>query len=308
MSSITVAIWMVTYNHEDYIEQAIRSIMQQQTNFNFKLFIGEDCSTDKTKFICEQLQTEFPDKIELILNQENLGSTQNARNTYARCYQYQPNYIALLEGDDYWTDNLKLQQQVDFLETNKDYGMCFTRFKTFDQYTKNFEDDKNGRYFKEGDEIIDFNFNTFANGWHVGLQTLVFEAKIFSVDVIEKYQYFKDINLIIELLLNKKGACLNIFGSVYRIHDFGIYNSNTTMKNAELGLLCYKELYEKNQDEPLLKLKYNNFYKYYIKNLIANKYFFKAFINITKFSILNLDLFYFRNTQKKLFCAIFSKK
>jgi hypothetical protein len=94
---------------------------------------------------------------------------------------------------------------------------------------------------------------------------------------------------------------------VYRIHEAGLYNSNTTMKNAELGLLSYRELYKKNKGEPLLKQKYMNFYKYYNKALISNNYYFKALWQITKYSILNLDLFYFRTNQMKILSKLFKR-
>ncbi|RKE97993.1 glycosyltransferase family 2 protein [Ichthyenterobacterium magnum] len=124
-SSLTVAIWMVTYNHEAYIKQAIESVLMQKTNFNYKLFIGEDCSTDKTAEICKQLKKRYPDKIYLILNQKNLGPSKNAKQIYDLCLKSDAKYIAMLEGDDYWTDPLKLQKQIDFLKKNDSFSGSF---------------------------------------------------------------------------------------------------------------------------------------------------------------------------------------
>lgn len=120
-----LAIWMVTYNHEKFIVQAVESVLMQQTDFDFKLFIGEDCSTDKTAEICKSLQRRYPDKIGLFLNEKNLGPNKNARQIYEACFQSGAKYIAMLEGDDYWTDPLKLQKQVEFLEKNLDFVLCF---------------------------------------------------------------------------------------------------------------------------------------------------------------------------------------
>ena len=93
----------------------------QKTSFPVKLFIGEDCSTDKTASICLKYQEENPDIIEVIINKENTGALKNAKQIYEACFASGAKYIAMLEGDDYWTDPYKLQKQVDFLELNNDY-------------------------------------------------------------------------------------------------------------------------------------------------------------------------------------------
>ena len=121
---ILVAVYMITYNHELYINEAVQSILAQQTDFNFKLFIGDDCSTDKTSEIIKSLKEKFPDKIEYILNQSNLGPSKNAQNIFKKCFDSKAKYIAMCEGDDYWTDPLKLQKQVDFLEANDGFTFC----------------------------------------------------------------------------------------------------------------------------------------------------------------------------------------
>jgi glycosyltransferase involved in cell wall biosynthesis len=124
MGKINVAVYMITYNHESYISQAIESIINQKTNFDFKLFIGEDCSTDRTREICLKYKVTYPQLIELILQEENIGAKANAMLTFDACFNY-GDYVALCEGDDYWTDPYKLQKQVDFLEANPDFAICF---------------------------------------------------------------------------------------------------------------------------------------------------------------------------------------
>ena len=120
-----VSIYMITYNQEAFIEQAIESVMIQETNFEYKLFVGEDFSSDNTREICKKLKEKYPDKIELFLNEKNLGANKNAKLIFKATFESGAKYIALLEGDDYWTDSLKLQKQVDFLEANPDYVLCF---------------------------------------------------------------------------------------------------------------------------------------------------------------------------------------
>ena len=124
-----VAVWMVTYNHGEFIENAIESVMMQKSTFQYKLFIGEDNSTDKTREICKKLKEKYPDKIELFLHKKNIGSNSNGVFMYKECFKSEAKYIALLEGDDYWTDPYKLQKQVDFLEANPDYVLSFHKVK-----------------------------------------------------------------------------------------------------------------------------------------------------------------------------------
>lgn len=120
-----LAVWIVTYNHGDFIEQAIDSVLMQKTDFPIKLFIGEDFSTDLTAEICKKKKEEYPKLIELFINTKNIGANNNSQRIYEACMNSQAKYTALLEGDDYWTDPLKLQKQVDFLESNSDFSLCF---------------------------------------------------------------------------------------------------------------------------------------------------------------------------------------
>ncbi len=116
-----VAVFMVTYNQEKYVGQAIESVLNQRTAFSIKLFIGDDCSTDKTASICLKYQENNPEIISVILNKRNIGALNNAIQIYSLCFSSGAKYIAMLEGDDFWSDPYKLQIQVDFLEMNDDY-------------------------------------------------------------------------------------------------------------------------------------------------------------------------------------------
>lgn len=120
-----VAVWMVTYNHEAYIAQAIEGVLMQQTNFAVQLFIGDDASTDATTSICKAYQEKHPEKITLLQHPENIGSIQNAKSVYEACLNSGAKYMAMCEGDDYWTNTQKLQKQVDLLEAHPQYSLCF---------------------------------------------------------------------------------------------------------------------------------------------------------------------------------------
>ena len=122
MSKMKVSVCIITYNHARFIGQALESALMQKTNFDYEIVIGEDCSTDNTGLICKKYAEMYPDKIRLLQNDKNLGVIENFKRTLYAC---KGEYVALLEGDDYWTDELKLQKQVDFLESNRDYAIVF---------------------------------------------------------------------------------------------------------------------------------------------------------------------------------------
>lgn len=125
-----VSVCMITYNQEKYIAKAMESVIMQKTNFDYELVIGEDCSEDRTREICRNYKNKYPGKIKLFLQERNLGSNQNFIFTFQAC---DGEYIAMLEGDDYWTDPYKLQKQIDFLEANPDYGLVHTDFDVWDE-------------------------------------------------------------------------------------------------------------------------------------------------------------------------------
>jgi len=129
MNKPLVSIFMITYNHGRFIEQAIQSAINQQTDFPYRLVIGEDCSSDKTREIVKRYAQKYQHKIQALLHPRNLGQTANAREVFKACTG---KYIAFLEGDDYWTDPLKLQKQVDFLDSNPDYGLVHTDLDQLD--------------------------------------------------------------------------------------------------------------------------------------------------------------------------------
>jgi len=117
-----ISVLMITYNHEKFVARAIDSILMQKVDFDYEVVIGEDCSTDNTREIVLGYKEEFPNKIRLLLNQKNLGGRKNLIQTYEAC---KGEYIAMLEGDDYWTSPYKLQKQVDFLDSHPECSICF---------------------------------------------------------------------------------------------------------------------------------------------------------------------------------------
>ncbi|ADY51388.1 glycosyl transferase family 2 [Pseudopedobacter saltans DSM 12145] len=130
---IMVSICCITYNQEKYIGHAIESFLMQKTNFKYEVIIGDDCSTDRTCEIMESYCQMHPNKIKLLKNVQNLGGTKNQVKVIREA---KGKYIAICDGDDYWTDPLKLQKQVDFMEANPDCVICCHYTKVIDEEGK----------------------------------------------------------------------------------------------------------------------------------------------------------------------------
>ncbi len=130
MHEVTLSVVMTTYNHERYIAAAIESVLRQQTSFGIEIVIGEDCSTDRTLNIARDYESMYPEAIRIIRSEENVGMRRNYRRTIAAA---RGQYIALLDGDDFFTHRQKLQKQVELLEQHPDIGMCYTRSERIDE-------------------------------------------------------------------------------------------------------------------------------------------------------------------------------
>lgn len=122
MQEPLVSICCICYNQEQYIRQALEGFVMQQTNFPFEIVISDDCSKDRTRIVIAEYKEKYPELIRDVSPEKNMGSMANFLFVQAKA---NGKYIALCEGDDYWTDPYKLQKQVDFLEEHEDYSICF---------------------------------------------------------------------------------------------------------------------------------------------------------------------------------------
>ena len=134
---VLVSVVMITYNHEKYIKQAIEGVLMQKTDFDVELILSNDCSTDQTDKVIKAVLKEHQGKHNIKVRYYNhLVNKGSMENFIWSMQQAQGKYIALCEGDDYWTDPYKLQKQVDFLERNENVSMCFTNGIIYDVKSK----------------------------------------------------------------------------------------------------------------------------------------------------------------------------
>lgn len=117
-----LSVAMITYNQQEFIAQAIESVLMQQVDFEYEIVVGDDASTDRTGAIVRKYAERYPGRVHILSRGQNLGPLRNLIDVYLSCTG---KYIALLDGDDYWTSSDKLQMQVDFLDRNPDFSACF---------------------------------------------------------------------------------------------------------------------------------------------------------------------------------------
>lgn len=234
LSKPLVAIWMITYNHAGFIEQAVESVMNQKTTFAFHLFIGEDCSPDGTRLVCERLKQKYPERITLLTEPVNVGILQNALNVFEACKLSGARYIAMLEGDDYWTEPDKLQMQVDLLEQRKELTFCAAAARMVNEQGQIIQDlvsTNSKETFAIEDCIYPYN--------NVATCTVVYRnLPDFDYSFLKPYSPVGDWPLWIKLMLVHQGGYVIIpkVLSAYRVHAGGIYSNSSTIDKYKLNL------------------------------------------------------------------------
>ena len=124
-ADLMVSVRCATYNHAPYIRQCLDGFVMQKTNFRFEVIVHDDASTDGTTDVVREYAERYPDIIKPMYEQTNQYSVDAKGMNERINSRLVGKYVAICEGDDYWTDPDKLQKQVDFLETHPDYSMCY---------------------------------------------------------------------------------------------------------------------------------------------------------------------------------------
>ncbi len=209
---------VLTYNHEKYIKQCLDSMLMQEVNFSYQIIIGEDCSTDNTAIICKEYEARFPEIIKLFCNEKNDLNVNSSRN-WQECRISGAKYIALLEGDDYWTDPYKLQKQVNFLEKNEECSMCFHRVEILKTNGELLED----FITKVPDDYQ--NIETFAEfGNYIHTPSVLFRAKLLPIPKSYHNSPIGDFSLYMHLAKFGKIGYISQNMAVYR-YGVGIWST-----------------------------------------------------------------------------------
>lgn len=230
-----VSISCLVYNHEPFLRQCLDGFVMQQTDFPFEVLIHDDASTDGSADIIREYERKYPDIIKPVYETENqwvLGRRGSAVFNFPRAKGL---YFALCEGDDYWTDPLKLQKQVDFLEANPDYSMCF-------HSAMNLWDDGRQELFSIVEDRI-YTAEDIMSDWMVPTASILFRKDIVFSDfyqntVLGAKLFFGDTPLFLSCARFGKVRGLPDCMSVYRRHEGSISRGFTSESYWQLIHYC----------------------------------------------------------------------
>jgi len=239
-SNPLVAIRCITYNHELYIRDALEGFVMQKTNFPFVAIVHDDASTDGTAAIIREYAEKYPDIIKPIYETENQYSKGYGlfdRIIDAACDDTGAKYIARCEGDDYWTDPFKLQKQVDLLELNPDYGMCYTNAKSYVQKTNSFNDIAGGNCE---------SFDCILKSNHITTLSVLYRRNLYNeywkeIKPYTRNWFIGDLPLWLYIAKNSKIKFIDETTGVYRVLSESASHSNIYGKMLRI-VLCATEI------------------------------------------------------------------
>lgn len=251
-----VSVRCTAYNHEKYIRDSIEGFLIQKTNFPFEIVIHDDASTDSTADIIREYEKKYPSIIKPIYETENQYSKYDSTMVDIINKELKGDYIAFCEGDDYWIDENKLQKQVDFLQNNPEYGMCFTDFNMLNQNDGTFTYD----YLKNNPQVLDFDLESWIIevGRYIGPMTWLVRRELWLSQYILK-SLDGTFVYVSHYLKNSKIHCIEGYTSaVYRkltesashSKDLNkLYIRNSNLKNTQISLIKYFDLDMSNIDK-----------------------------------------------------------
>ncbi|RYZ58546.1 MAG: glycosyltransferase [Chitinophagaceae bacterium] len=233
-----ITVWITAYNHEKYIAASLESVLNQQTTFTYEIVLGEDCSTDGTRDIVLDYHAKYPDKFRLLLPEKNLGMLPMFKATYEMCTG---RYLAFLDGDDYWTDPLKLQKQVSFLEGNPDYSFCFHKVQFLDQGTGVLQEP-----YSINEELNrhTLNVNDFISNINPVDTLSVVMRNVLGPHLPDWYYQlpFPDLGMYFLLLQHGKAKYLNETMGVYRVHSGGAWSGASEYSNQQKHIRFFESI------------------------------------------------------------------
>lgn len=322
---VKVIVAITTFNLEQYIEEALNSVLSQETNFEYKIVVADDCSKDNTLKILQNYRMKYPEKIVVLDSDKNRGSLANSNRIFE---DMQCEYFTFLDGDDYWVGNDRLQRQVDFLEQNPTYMMCAGNT----QYLRNavladyvVDKRKLGKSYTFDDMI-----NERMPFFHTS--SILVRNTIFINGLLKCYKDAEntfencalrgeDFRRLIHLEQGPLYAMEDTL-SVYRIHENGIWQGSTNFKRmleATIGFNFYAKFFGNKYGDYFI-VKRNELYKELMKIMVLDKDILSSYVLSEKESELFLELLkdmrnaglessksYLKNILVKVFFCIYKR-
>jgi glycosyltransferase involved in cell wall biosynthesis len=273
-----LSVCTITYNHGKYIEKAIEGFLSQQTDFEFEIIISDDCSTDNTLQIIEQYASKYPEKFRIIRHEKNIGMIPNFKEAIDACTG---EYVAICEGDDYWINSQKLQRQVDILDSNPEYSICFHKAQLLFDGVEPFD---------FGDINLDTKtVSTFAdlvNGNFIHTPTVVYRNHLFG-KYPKKLLKYKFGDWPLHLLNAERGDVYFIPEelAVYRITSTGAWSAKSRIHKIEYTLNFLKEISDDfpGKYKPAFDASIKNYFRHLIKLQFDGKHIKDGFSTWVKY-------------------------
>lgn len=255
-----LSVLIITYNHEKYIGKAIESALAQETDFDFEVVVGDDCSTDGTRKVIMDYMRRHPGKIIVPCGDRNVGANRNFIRSLAIC---RGKYVALLDGDDYWTSPKKLQTQVDYLENRQECVMCFHDVENI------FEDFTGEPVYVQNDRQDTMDIEDILRDNFIPTSSLVFRNGF--IDKFPDWYYdlpFGDWPFFV---------ILSQFGKIGYIKEkMGVYRRRigaATAGGAKSGPKCEMYIQGEIKTYKVLDRYFQGRYKSLIRNAVSKRYY-----------------------------------
>ncbi len=297
-----LTVIILAYNHEKYIRKSIESVLRQKTKFKYQILIGEDNSTDNTLSIVKEYESKYPDKVKVIVQDPSkkifiCGKPTGRHNFLSLMKSIKTKYIGLIDGDDYWIDDFKLQKQIDLLEENPDCTLCACNCY--------YDSEQSGKLYNSPPRLVIVNkkkiyeHDLVAEIVPFHPSTLIYRTS--SLDFYDWYETILGVDFGIFFTLIKKGPFIAIEDvcSVYQRNDGSVTKSRKGFE--DIVQLEYIKMYSKFDELTDYK------YKKQFNKFKANNYYNLVFLKINN-DLKNARLYFWHIVKLLKFKAIFDIK
>lgn len=249
MSVPLVSICCATYNHEEYISTALDSFLAQEVDFPIEIIVNDDASTDRTAEIVREYERRYPGIVRGIYQTTNRYVTGVRPAVHILIPNARGRYVALCEGDDYWTDPAKLKKQVQYLETHDECVLVAGGYiqKHVDG-SEHVVIRKPPPKRKSGEAGFVFELIDLTRGWLAQTLTVMFRKAVLPPSWHDLYAHIRDTHLVYNLLKRGSGYYISETLGVHRVHPGGVHSMKRGLINNRQFLVVAQELYEKHRD------------------------------------------------------------
>ena len=280
-----VSVFMMAYNQASFIKQALDSVLAQETDFSVEIIVGEDCSTDGTRDIVIDYVRQYPGRMHALLHESNIGASLNQMAVLEHCTG---EYIAILEGDDFWLDNCKLKKQVDFLDSNLDYAICAHNLLIVD-----YEGNSEGKLIHIGPRMDSYDILELSDGNLLAMASCMYRNNFTAGQNPTGYPSWlhkvKIGDYCLHMLAARHGMIKyfpDVMG-VYRVHGGGAWSQETQFSQTIMLFEALHQLRQEFTDEIEKKLMLQQFQ--YLKIITdSDPTKFDAFLQSHKKQIISL--------------------